>query len=482
MNKKQIEASIKRSIALETPDLFEEIASTPIQKLPEEDYILKDHRQKRHGISKLQALYTACTSVALVLFICFGFVHNYYSVDSIIAIDVNPSIEIRLNKSYRVLSVRANNADGEKLIQNKRFKNKNCDIVITDLTNSLSSEGYINQDKNSILVSVSNSNDIKAEEVKSRVVTDIKTSLNKKEIEPVIYKQSISNSTTKKLEGLAKKYHISFGKMKLISSLIEKDPTLTIEELAPLTIEEIPEYVEKRQIKMVDVIECEETSPVVAQKQVKPSKEETTSSKEQTTSSHVTHQDTSTLTNVTTSTGTSVTTETTDNTSLSSEATMTEELTDTASSTVNSGADSTTELQLDNTSSTETNNSEDMVDTTDTPNSKPSHKPNHRPNKNQKPNKGDKNHSTTQNGANSSTEINDIGNSGSYEESTETSSSSTNSSWEQEEEEDDLNNSGIIDTPDDITEIELDNSSSQILPETSNTSSIHAVSGGAYSK
>ena len=35
MNKKQIEASIKRSIALETPDLFEEIASTPIQKLPE---------------------------------------------------------------------------------------------------------------------------------------------------------------------------------------------------------------------------------------------------------------------------------------------------------------------------------------------------------------------------------------------------------------------------------------------------------------
>ena len=265
MNKQNIEESIKRSIALNTPDLFQQIASAPVQKLPEEDYIVKSHTKEKRSISKLHALYTACTSIAILFAICFGLTHSYYSVDSIVAIDVNPSVEISLNKSYKVLSVRANNEDGEKLIQNKDFKKKDFDDVVTELTVSLSSEGYIDKDKNSILVSVSNSNEVKAEEVKSRVVTDIKTTLNKQEIEPVIYNQSISDSHTKELEDLAKKHHISFGKMQLINSLMEEDPSLTIEELASLPIQEIPKYVEKRQIKMADVIQCDQGTTEVAQ-------------------------------------------------------------------------------------------------------------------------------------------------------------------------------------------------------------------------
>ena len=94
--------------------------------------------------------------------ICFGLIRNYYSVDSIVAIDVNPSVEIALNKSYRVLSVKANNEDAASLIKDKSFKNKNFDTVISELTMSLSSSGYINKNKNSILVSVSNSNEVKA--------------------------------------------------------------------------------------------------------------------------------------------------------------------------------------------------------------------------------------------------------------------------------------------------------------------------------
>ena len=43
MNNRQIEESIKQSIALDTPDLFDKIVSAPVQKLPEEDYIVKEH-------------------------------------------------------------------------------------------------------------------------------------------------------------------------------------------------------------------------------------------------------------------------------------------------------------------------------------------------------------------------------------------------------------------------------------------------------
>ena len=317
MNNRQIEESIKQSIALDTPDLFDKIVSAPVQKLPEEDYIVKE-RPKRNA-SKLQLLYTACTSLAIVFLICFGLIHNYYSVDTIVAIDVNPSVEIALNKSYKVLSVKANNEDAASLIKDKSFKNKNCDDVISELTMSLSSSGYINKNKNSILVSVSNSNEVKADEVKTRVVTDIKTTLNEQEIKPVIYKQSISNSNTKELERLAKQYHTSFGKMQLINSLIEKDTTLTIEELVTLPIQEIKTYVEKRQIKMADVVECEdETTTVVSNKtesrKSKPLKSTKSSTNENSlvdTTEESSTQTTITSTPITTSTDTSSATENT---------------------------------------------------------------------------------------------------------------------------------------------------------------------------
>lgn len=485
MNNKQIEESIKRSIALDTPDLFEQIASTPVQKLPEEDYIVRSQRKERHGISKLQALYTACTSVALILMICFGFIHNYYSVDSIVAIDVNPSVEISLSKSYRVLSVRANNEDGEKLIKNKNFKNKSFDAVITELTTCLSSEGYINKDKNSILVSVSNANEVKADEVKSRVVTDIKTTLNEQEIEPVIYKQSISNSTTKKLEALAKKYHISFGKMQLIYSLIEKDPTLTIEELASLTIQEIPKYVEKRQIKMADVIECEDSSSVVAKENKAQIEKTSTSSKEESTSASEQNSTNSTATTVTTSTASNST----------SELPSTEATQSTASSIMASEEGDTTTIctcpncltdkncskncelcvpdcpNVGNKDSSTTNSSTATTNNNNKPDTN-----NNKPDKNKKPNKGDKDSTTTQTEQNSSTESNDIENSGSYEDSTE---ESTETSTDSSTEEDDISNSGEIDEPEETTEPELGNTDSEIIIEESNTTSMNTVSGSA---
>lgn len=258
MKAQQIENSIRNSIAFNTPDLFDKIASTPIQKLPEEDYIVRELPREKQHFTSLQKIYALCSSMAMILVICFGFFYNNNTVESIIAIDVNPSVEISLNKSYKVLSVRANNIDGEKLIENKNFKNQGCDDVIAELTTSLSKQGYIDKDKNSILVSVSSPNEVKAAEVKSRVVTDIKTTLHKEQIEPVIYNQSIPDKDTNELDKLAKKYHISFGKMKLIHSLIEKDPTLTIKELAELPIQEIPNYVEERQIKIADVIDCDQ--------------------------------------------------------------------------------------------------------------------------------------------------------------------------------------------------------------------------------
>ena len=479
MNNRQIEESIKQSIALDTPDLFDKIVSAPVQKLPEEDYIVKE-RPKRNA-SKLQLLYTACTSLAIVFLICFGLIHNYYSVDTIVAIDVNPSVEIALNKSYKVLSVKANNEDAASLIKDKSFKNKNCDDVISELTMSLSSSGYINKNKNSILVSVSNSNEVKADEVKTRVVTDIKTTLNQQEIKPVIYKQSISNSKTKELERLAKQYHTSFGKMQLINSLIEKDATLTIEELVALPIQEIKTYVEKRQIKMADVVECEdETTTVVSNKtesrKSKPLKSTNENSLVDTTEESST-QTTITSTSITTSTDTSSATE------------------NTTSSLIEGATATSKYCPYCSESCTCENCKADVGCKKDCPNCSadcPNYKPNNTTEtttgeSSNKPNK-DSNKDSNKNSSQETTEPDDIGTSGNTEAPEDVVIPPASSTDEEEDmttsgttdEEEDMTTSGTTDeeeentTPSDTTDEPEENTTSSDTtskPEESNTSS-----------
>lgn len=263
MNKLNIEKSIRQSIALDTPDLFDKIVDTPVKKLESADYIIKSRKEVKSRASRMQRIFATCSSLALMFAICFALA-GFNSVDSIIAIDVNPSIQIATNRSDKVLSVKALNQDGKNLIANKNFKNKDYNIVVKDLVDTMTSAGYIDQSKNSVLVYVSNSNSIKANRVKTSVVTDIKDTLTEKEISAVVYNQSIPDS--KDLEALAKQYNISFGKMKFINELVEKDPTLSIETLAKLSLQEISNLVAKNEIDLNGVVDCDNNITQVAEK------------------------------------------------------------------------------------------------------------------------------------------------------------------------------------------------------------------------
>ena len=112
--------------------------------------------------------------------------YNINNIDSVIALDVNPSIVIKTNNFGKVKSVNGLNDDGNKVIDNLKLKNKNVEDSINDVVDSMIKNGYISENKNSILISVDNKDNIKGEELKSKLTNEIDKKLKENNIDGAV--------------------------------------------------------------------------------------------------------------------------------------------------------------------------------------------------------------------------------------------------------------------------------------------------------
>ena len=161
-----------------------------------------------------------------------------HRVDSVIELDVNPSIELQVNSKERVLDVRALNADAEGIIGGMDLKNTNLDVAINALVGSMLTNGYINDLANSILVSVENSDAARGAELQQRLSADIGALLSASAIDGAILSQTMQASDPE-VSRMVEAYGISQGKAALIIQILAQNPLLKEGDLAGLTINEL---------------------------------------------------------------------------------------------------------------------------------------------------------------------------------------------------------------------------------------------------
>ena len=101
----------------------------------------------------------------------FHFYQNH-RVDSVIGIDVNPSIELSVNRNEKVLQANPLNEDAETILDDMNLKNVDLDIAVNALIGSMVRNGYLDELDNAILVTVSNENEKKASSLRQDVVGD----------------------------------------------------------------------------------------------------------------------------------------------------------------------------------------------------------------------------------------------------------------------------------------------------------------------
>ena len=164
-----------------------------------------------------------------------------------IALDVNPSLEIRTNRLNHVTSVEAANEDGRKLLEGYRLDDHDLDDVIEDLVDRMLLQGYLGgTGENDVLVTVEDGT--VSPDTVEQVNHKIAAYLEYRRVDAHVMNQSITLS--QELKDKAQQYGVSAGKMSVIDRLVAGDPTLTPQDLAQTRISDILNYAQEKGISL----------------------------------------------------------------------------------------------------------------------------------------------------------------------------------------------------------------------------------------
>ena len=181
----------------------------------------------------------ACAAAIAALLLAAGvwggiYYANNVQVDSIISIDVNPSLEITTNKQDVVLEVKAVNTDAKAVLDGMELRGTNLQTAVNAIIGSMLKQGYLTDGgENEILVTVQNGNPDKVQELQNM----IDTSLQKSSINAPVTNGTVEDNA--EAQALADRYQISVGKASYILELAAADPSLDVSKLAGMSIQEL---------------------------------------------------------------------------------------------------------------------------------------------------------------------------------------------------------------------------------------------------
>ena len=156
---------------------------------------------------------------------------------SVITLDVNPSIEIDVDSTDTVTAVKALNSDARVVIGSMDFTGSSLEVTVNALIGSMLTNGYLDDLRNSILVSVTDGDTSRASALQQSVTGMIESALGTGGLDGAVISQTVTPDAA--LTDLAVSYNITEGKAQLINSLVAADPTLTVESLAGLSVNDI---------------------------------------------------------------------------------------------------------------------------------------------------------------------------------------------------------------------------------------------------
>ena len=240
MRDHEIENKLAAYVQQATPDVLDSV----LQQCDEQEgrVLPMSDRQQMNNHTKKRSWLVALSTAAAVFILATGLIMGYryqslHRVDSIVEIDVNPSIELKINRQEKILSANPLNEDANVILDGMDLKGVDLDIALNALIGSMLKNGYVNELRNSVLISVENEDEAKSAALSQRLTDEVNKLLADSSIQGAVLSQTLTG--TEDLEQLAQTYGISPGKAAIIQLLVEQDPTLTFEDMAKLSINDL---------------------------------------------------------------------------------------------------------------------------------------------------------------------------------------------------------------------------------------------------
>ena len=134
--------------------------------------------------------------------------NRYRALNYTVEMDVNPSIELRINNAEKVIAAEALNEDAEIILEDMKLRGVDVDVATNALIGSMVKNGYLSELSNSILLTVESDDTQKAAAVSDRLTQEINTALDRFGGSVIAQQVVLDND----LQMLAGSYNISEGK------------------------------------------------------------------------------------------------------------------------------------------------------------------------------------------------------------------------------------------------------------------------------
>lgn len=250
MTHEKIHKRIQQAATHAAPDQLDAILSACGEQ--KGTVISMKKNQKRRWIAPL----SAAAALAIVAGSIFGIsrFQQASAADSVVTLDINPSIALSVNSNETVTTATPLNDDAKDIMGGMELEGTNLETAVNAIIGACLQKGYLDELENAILVSVENADADTATQLQNELTTTISG---------VFQSGSILTQTVTvddDLAQLAQQYNISAGKASLIQEVIAQDSTLTFESLAPLSMSEISLIASSRNLTTTGVSQTGSTS------------------------------------------------------------------------------------------------------------------------------------------------------------------------------------------------------------------------------
>lgn len=230
-NDKNIENMLRSAVSHAAPDARDAILSACDHEKGKVIYMEKKRSSPLRGFAAVAAV--------LVLIIAGVFAVKNLGAPSdtlaaVVSLDVNPSIELNVDKDEKIISAKGLNDDGRRVLGDMELEGSSLEVAVNAVIGSMLKNGYLDDMANSILVSVSGVNGYDADKLRSTLADDVNRQLENCSV----LSQDVSNADSDTVK-LADKYGITVGKAALIRQIVAADSRHSFVELAPLSINEL---------------------------------------------------------------------------------------------------------------------------------------------------------------------------------------------------------------------------------------------------
>ena len=168
--------------------------------------------------------------------------HQSYAVASVVSLDVNPSIELRVNRNEKVLSCTALNEEAAAVLFDMGggddLKGTKLDVAVNAIVGALVREGYMDSISSAILISVEDKDQARAQRLQAELVASVDGVLQTQAPGTSVLSQVLTlDAGTSTVYGSG----ISMGKSALVQKVLELNGAgdKAFDQLAVLSVEEL---------------------------------------------------------------------------------------------------------------------------------------------------------------------------------------------------------------------------------------------------